>query len=77
MRVAIYGRVSTSHQVDHQTIEQQLEQLTAHVHAHAAEGWALDPAHIFRDDGSSGAMLARPGLDRLRNAVKPHVPRVR
>jgi site-specific DNA recombinase len=25
MRVAIYGRVSTSHQVDHQTIEQQLE----------------------------------------------------
>jgi len=30
MRVAIYGRVSTSHQVDHQTIEQQLERLSAH-----------------------------------------------
>ena len=70
MRVAIYGRVSTSHQVDHQTIEQQLERLTAHVHAHAAEGWVLDPAHVFRDDGYSGAMLARPGLDRLRDAVK-------
>jgi site-specific DNA recombinase len=70
MRVAIYGRVSTSHQVDRQTIEQQLERLTAHVHAHAAEGWTLDPAHIFRDDGYSGAMLARPGLDRLRDAVK-------
>ncbi|MCW2239036.1 hypothetical protein [Azospirillum canadense] len=39
MRVAIYGRVSTSHQVDHQTIEQQFERLTAHVHAHTAEGW--------------------------------------
>ena len=70
MRVAIYGRVSTSHQVDHQTIEQQLGRLSAHVHAHAAEGWSLDPAHVFRDDGYSGAILARPGLDHLRDAVK-------
>lgn len=70
MRVAIYGRVSTSHQVDHQTIEQQLERLAAHVRAHAADGWALDPAHVFRDDGYSGAALARPGLDRLRDAAK-------
>ncbi|MCW2240436.1 site-specific DNA recombinase [Azospirillum canadense] len=70
MRVAIYGRVSTSHQVDHQTIEQQFERLTAHVHAHTAEGWILDPGHVFRDDGYSGATLARPGLDRLRDAVK-------
>ena len=29
MRIAIYGRVSTSHQVDHHTIEQQLERLAA------------------------------------------------
>jgi hypothetical protein len=70
MRVAIYGRVSTSHQVDHQTLEQQLERLTAHVGAHAAEDWVLDSAHVFRDDGHSGAVLARPGLDRLRDAVK-------
>ncbi|WP_292243026.1 hypothetical protein [Mesorhizobium sp.] len=48
---AIYGRVSTSHQVDHETIEQQLGRLSAHVHAHAAEGWSLDPAHVFRDGG--------------------------
>jgi site-specific DNA recombinase len=70
MRVAIYGRVSTGHQVEHQTIEQQLGRLVAHVRAHAADGWALDPAHLFRDDGCSGAVLARPGLDRLRDAVK-------
>jgi site-specific DNA recombinase len=70
MRIAIYGRVSTSHQVDHQTIDQQLGRLTAHVHAYAAVGWVLDPAHVFRDDGYSGAILARPGLDRLRDAVK-------
>ena len=42
MRVAIYGRVSTGHQVEHQTIEQQIERLTTHAHARAAEGWALD-----------------------------------
>ena len=70
MRVAIYGRVSTGHQVEHQTIEQQLERLAGHVRARAAEGWALDPAHVFRDDGHSGAALARPGLDRLRDAVR-------
>jgi hypothetical protein len=42
MRVAIYGRVSTGHQVEHQTIEQQIERLTAHVAADATEGWTLD-----------------------------------
>ena len=70
MRVAIYGRVSTGHQVDHQTIDQQLDRLAAHVRAHAGEGWTLDPAYVFRDDGYSGSVLARPGLDRLRDAVK-------
>ena len=72
MRIAIYSRVSTSHQVEHQTIEQQLDQLTAHVQMHAADGWVLDPTHVFRDEGYSGAVLARPGLDRLRDAVKGH-----
>jgi site-specific DNA recombinase len=52
MRVAIYGRVSTSHQVERQTIEQQLGRLTAHVGAHAPEGWTLDPAHTFRGRGA-------------------------
>lgn len=70
MRLAIYGRVSTGHQVEHQTIEQQLGRLTAHVGTHAAEGWALDAAHVFRDGSFSGAALARPGLDRLRDAIK-------
>src|SRR3954469_18730582 len=69
-RVAIYGRVSTGHRVEQQTIEQQIERLTAQVATHATEGWTLEPAHVFRDDGYSGASLARPGLDRLRDAVK-------
>ena len=72
MRIAIYSRVSTSHQVEHQTIEQQLDRLTAHVQIYAADGWVLDPTHVFRDEGYSGAVLARPGLDRLRDAVKGH-----
>jgi site-specific DNA recombinase len=70
MRVAIYGRVSTGHRVEQQTIEQQIGRLTAQVATHATEGWTLEPAHVFRDDGYSGASLARPGLDRLRDAVK-------
>ena len=37
MRIAIYSRVSTRHPVEHQTIEQQLDRLTAHVQMHAAE----------------------------------------
>src|SRR3954454_5456213 len=70
MRVAIYGRVSTGQRVEQQTIEQQIERLTAQVATHATEGWTLEPAHVFRDDGYSGASLARPGLDRLRDAIK-------
>lgn len=67
-RIAVYVRVSTSHQVQHQTIEQQLARLLAHVRAQP--GWALRDEHVFRDDGYSGARLARPGLDALRDAAK-------
>ena len=66
MRVAIYVRVSTSHQVLQQTIDQQLERLRTHVQT---EGWTLLEERIFRDDGYSGATLARPGLDRLRDLI--------
>jgi site-specific DNA recombinase len=67
MRTAIYARVSTERQTLAQTIEQQMERLTAHVHA---QGETLRAEDIFRDDGYSGATLNRPGLDRLRDRVK-------
>jgi site-specific DNA recombinase len=67
MRVALYVRVSTSHQVQQQTIEQQLTRLRAYVDA---QGWTLPDEHIFRDDGYSGAILARPGLDCLRDRAR-------
>ena len=67
MRVAIYARVSTERQERQQTIDSQLD---------ALRGWAasnrhlLDEAHVFRDEGYSGARLDRPGLDALRDAVR-------
>lgn len=67
MQVAVYARVSTLNQVQAQTIEQQLQRLQAHIEA---QGWQLADDHIFRDDGRSGANLNRPGLDKLRDAVR-------
>ena len=67
IRVAIYARVSTPNQMQSQTIEQQIERLKQHVTQHS---WQLEPEHIFRDDGRSGATLNRPGLDRLRDVVR-------
>lgn len=66
-RAAIYARVSTPNQAQAQTIEQQLERLHEHV---KEQQWELKEAHIFRDEGRSGANLKRPGLDSLRDSVK-------
>ena len=67
MRVAAYARVSTDRQQLAQTIQQQVELLRAYVRGQPE--WVLDEAHIFRDDGYSGARLQRPGLDALRDQV--------
>ena len=64
MRTAIYVRVSTQGQVETQTIDQQIARLKEHI---AIQGWLLELEHIYRDDGYSGARLARPGLDSLRD----------
>ena len=45
MRTAIYARVSTEQQMLAQTIEQQVERLTAHVHA---QGETLGAEDMFR-----------------------------
>ena len=67
MTVAAYVRVSTQRQAQAQSIEQQLERLRAHLRGQGVE---LASGSIFRDDGYSGATLNRPGLDRLRDAVR-------
>ena len=65
MEVALYMRVSTSRQPQHQTIEQQLRRLRDDVATRP--DWSVADEHISRDDGYSGATLKRPGLDRLRD----------
>jgi site-specific DNA recombinase len=67
LRIALYARVSTLHQAQAQTIDQQLTRLQAYATAH---DWLVPDDHIFRDDGRSGATLNRPGLDHLRDAVR-------
>ncbi len=67
MTMAVYVRVSTQRQAQAQTIEQQLERLRTHLRS---QGVALASENIYRDDGYSGATLNRPGLDRLRDAVR-------
>jgi site-specific DNA recombinase len=68
IQVALYVRVSTRGQQHAQTIDQQLARLRAHVATHP--DWQLSVAHIYRDDGYSGAKLNRPGLDRLRDQAR-------
>ena len=67
LRGALYVRASTNQQAQAQTIEQQLERLQAHA---TAQGWDAAQTRVYRDEGQSGASLNRPGLDRLRDAVR-------
>ncbi|WP_110172278.1 recombinase family protein [Luteitalea pratensis] len=41
----------------------------------ARHGWQVDEAHVYVDDGVSGAeFAARPGFVRLMNALRPRAP---
>ena len=64
LRVAIYARVSGEQQAKEDTIASQLEAVTQRIMNDALE---CDPELQFVDDGYSGSILARPGLERLRD----------
>ena len=66
MKIALYARVSSAHQAQTQTIEEQLHRL--HTHCQNQQ-WSEQDLVTFLDNGYSGASLKRPGLDRLRDAV--------
>jgi site-specific DNA recombinase len=66
MRAAIYARVSTPLQARDRKTDQQVARLEPHAER---QGWALDGAHVYLDEGYSGASLNRPGLDALRDAA--------
>lgn len=64
LRAAIYARVSSHRQADEGTISSQTEELEARV---ARDGLVLCEELRFVDEGYSGATLARPKLEKLRD----------
>src|SRR5688572_29775126 len=74
MIAAIYARKSTEQAIaeDQKSVARQI----AHARAHAARnGWTVDDAYVFVDDGISGAeFAARPGYQQLLARVKPRPP---
>jgi site-specific DNA recombinase len=65
-QVAWYARVSSEQQNEARTIESQLADLRTRL---AAEGITLPAELEFVDNGSSGATLIRPALERLRDVA--------
>jgi site-specific DNA recombinase len=64
--VAIYARVSSEQQAEEHTIASQVAALRARV---AEDALQLPAEREFLDEGYSGATLARPALERLRDLV--------
>ena len=64
LRVALYSRVSGDRQEKEDTIASQLEAVTRRI---ASDDLECDSELRFVDDGYSGYILARPGLERLRD----------
>ena len=67
MNVALYARVSTKNQQKHGTIDSQIEALRNYA---KAQGVEIAEDYVCQDAGYSGALLARPGLDRLRDGAQ-------
>ena len=67
MKVALYARVSTKNQEKRDTIASQVEALRTYANA---QGIEIAEDYVCRDEGYSGALLARPGLDRLRDGAQ-------
>ena len=62
--VGLYGRVSGDQQEKEDTIASQLEAVRQRI---ASDGLECAPELCFVDDGYSGYVLTRPGLERLRD----------
>jgi site-specific DNA recombinase len=61
---AIYARVSSDRQKEQRTIVSQTAALIDYAQAN---GYLVPPEWIFQDEGYSGAILVRPGLEALRD----------
>lgn len=71
MNAAIYARKSTSQDgmaEDAKSVERQKAGAKAFI---VSKGWSLDPAHIYEDDGKSGALFAtRRAFQRMLSDAK-------
>jgi site-specific DNA recombinase len=67
-RAAIYMRVSTAHQEEEQTIENQKMEILERVQKDADVTLITD--YEYKDDGWSGAIIERPDLDRMRSDAR-------
>ena len=65
-RCALYARVSSESQARDNTIASQVLALRERI---AADGFSLEPDQSYVDEGYSGSILARPALERLRDAI--------
>lgn len=64
LQIALYARVSSEQQAEAKTIESQLADVRGRIRS---DGFDLQSVLEFIDDGYSGAILARPALERLRD----------
>jgi site-specific DNA recombinase len=63
---AIYARVSSDRQKENHTIASQTAALVEYAQMH---GYSVPPEWVFQDEGYSGAILVRPGLEALRDVA--------
>jgi site-specific DNA recombinase len=61
---AIYARVSSDRQKEEKTIASQTAAL---IERAQQTGYTIPGEWIFEDEGYSGAVLVRPGLEQLRD----------
>ena len=61
---AIYTRVSSDQQKENKTIGSQVDELLSFAEQH---GYVVPDEYVFKDEGYSGAVLVRPGLERVRD----------
>jgi site-specific DNA recombinase len=61
---AIYTRVSSDQQKENKTIGSQVDELLGFAEEH---GYVVPEEYVFKDEGYSGAILVRPGLERVRD----------
>jgi site-specific DNA recombinase len=61
---AIYARVSSDRQKENHTIASQTQALIDYAQAHE---YAVPAEWVFQDEGYSGAILVRPGLEAVRD----------